>query len=52
MSELTREDARMLRCVRRALDKPFIDPVKVDNLPMSRASARKIERFLSGQGVK
>lgn len=40
-------DARLVRQVRRALANPFADPVKVDGLPMSRATARMIERNLT-----
>ena len=47
------EDARLVRQVRRALANPFADPVRVDGLAMSRATARMIERNLtcSGRGV-
>lgn len=44
---LTPEDARLLRNVRRALAEPFADPVLVDRVAMSRATARAIERLLS-----
>lgn len=47
------EDQRLVRQVRRAPFALFADRVKVDGLPMSRATARMIERNLtcSARGV-
>lgn len=44
---MSAEDQRLVRQLRRALASPFADPVKVDGLPMSRATARMIERNLT-----
>lgn len=41
-------DVRLLDAVRAALVRPFVDPVAVLDLPLSRRAARALERELCG----
>ena len=44
-------DVALLAAVRGALVRPFVDPVAVLDLPLSRRAARALERELCGGSV-